>query len=363
VTITSGKQRKLKMFEIFVTKQGMHMQLVRSAFLWGSLVMGFASASAADLSAKNLQKTSQGLFGIVKPVAAEEVETPQAVLGRALFWDERLSLNGKVACASCHTAANWSGSHLPFDTNAKGVLTTLHSQTIFMAAEQPYLRWYGDRTSPAHQAERSLTGSMGFAKADEVLPILKAFGYADLFKKAYPEQEESVSTANYASAIQAYERTLRTPATFDRFIAGDTKALNKQQVTGLNKFVAFGCVGCHSGPLLGGSGFQKFGVTKDYWLETGSAKPDLGRFVATKKEEDKYVFRTAMLRNISKTAPYFHDGSVAKIEEAIRIMGELQLGRKLSPKDIADIAAFFESLTGAVPAHYAAPVFPVAITN
>jgi cytochrome c peroxidase len=335
------------------------MRLLKGLFLFSGISIAAACAYAATMSATELQAMSKGLFGVVKAVDPKEIATPEAVLGRALFWDERLSLNGKVACASCHTAANWSGSNKPTDLTAKGVPTTLHSQPIFMAADQPSLRWYGDRTSAAHQAERSLTGSMGFAKAEDVLPILKSLGYSDLFKAAYPAQPEPLSTANYANAIQAYEKILRTPAAFDRFVAGDAKALSTQQIEGMNKFVAFGCVGCHSGPLLGGTTFQKFGLTKDYWLATGSANPDTGRFSITKKEEDKYVFRTAMLRNISKTAPYFHDGSVAKIEDAISIMAELQLGRKIDAKDTADIAAFFESLTGDVPAHYAAPKKPV----
>jgi cytochrome c peroxidase len=312
-------------------------------------------AVAANMTATELQTMAKGLFGVVKPVEANEVAAADAVLGRALYWDQRLSLNGKVACASCHTAQNWSASNLPTDTNAKGEQTTLHSQGIFMSMDQPSLRWYGDRTSGAHQAERSITGSMGFAKAEDILPVLRSVGYADLFKAAYPTQPEPVTTANYASAIQAYERTLRTPAPFDRFVGGDAGALNKQQIEGFNKFVAYGCVGCHSGALLGGTTLQKFGITKDYWLATGSVKPDLGRFNVTKKEEDKYVFRTAMLRNISKTAPYFHDGSVAKIEDAIKIMAQVQLGRTMPAADVADIAAFFESLTGEVPAHYAAP--------
>lgn len=331
------------------------MKRTYSIALSALAIISAACAYAANMTATELQAMSKGLFGIVKPVDAAEVSAPDAVLGRALYWDQRLSLNGKVACASCHSAQNWSASNLPTDTNAKGEQTTLHSQGIFMSMDQPSLRWYGDRTSGAHQAERSITGSMGFAKADDILPVLKSLGYADLFKTAYPAQAEPVTTANYASAIQAYERTLRTPAPFDRFVSGDATALNKQQVEGFNKFVAYGCVGCHSGALLGGTTLQKFGLTKDYWLATGSKTPDLGRFNVTKKDEDKFVFRTAMLRNISKTAPYFHDGSVDTIEEAIRIMAQVQLGRDMPPADVADVAAFFESLTGAVPAHYAAP--------
>jgi cytochrome c peroxidase len=331
---------------------------MKRTYKYGFTALAAAAATfavAANMTATELQTIAKGLFGVVKPVEVNEVAAADAVLGRALYWDQRLSLNGKVACASCHTAQNWSASNLATDTNAKGEQTTLHSQGIFMSMDQPSLRWYGDRTSGAHQAERSITGSMGFAKAEDILPVLKSFGYADLFKAAYPAQPEPVTTANYASAIQAYERTLRTPAPFDRFVTGDTAALNKQQIEGFNKFVAYGCVGCHSGALLGGTTLQKFGITKDYWLATGSAKPDLGRFNVTKKEEDKYVFRTAMLRNISKTAPYFHDGSVAKIEDAIKIMAEVQLGRTMPATDVADIAAFFESLTGEVPAHYTAP--------
>jgi cytochrome c peroxidase len=116
-----------------------------------------------------------------------------------------------------------------------------------------------------------------------------------------------------AKAIEIYEATLNTPAPFDRYLAGDNSALTAEQKDGMRTFVSVGCAGCHSGALLGGNTSMKFGVTKDYWLETKSAKPDEGRFMSTKKEEDKYVFRMAMLRNITQTAPYFHDGSVQKL--------------------------------------------------
>ena len=116
-----------------------------------------------------------------------------------------------------------------------------------------------------------------------------------------------------------------------------------------------GCAGCHHGALLGGTVFQKFGVTKDYWLETGAKKPDIGRVAFTKREEDRYVFRVPMLRNVAKTAPYFHDGSVERLDHAIRIMASLQLGRTLDEAAVRDLVAFLESLTGEVPANYAPP--------
>jgi cytochrome c peroxidase len=116
-----------------------------------------------------------------------------------------------------------------------------------------------------------------------------------------------------------------------------------------------GCAGCHSGALLGGSMSMKFGVTKDYWLETKSTKPDEGRFLSTKKEEDKFVFRVAMLRNIANTAPYFHDGSVQKLDDAVRVMASVQLGRQLGDAETKSIVTFLESLSGSTPANYAPP--------
>jgi cytochrome c peroxidase len=131
--------------------------------------------------------------------------------------------------------------------------------------------------------------------------------------------------------------------------------LTARQKTGLRTFIATGCGACHSGALFGGSMNQRFGLVKDYWLETGSAKVDLGRFAASKKEEDKYVFRVPMLRNVAKTAPYFHDGSVDSLGRAVRIMAGVQLGRTLDDAAVGSIVLFLESLTGEVPSNYAPP--------
>ncbi len=296
------------------------------------------------------------LLGVVEPVTAAEVASPRAVLGRALFWDIRLSLDGKTACASCHAAADWSSDARRFSINARGQPTSLHSQPVFMSMDQTALRWYGDRTDGAHQAERSITGSMGMPSAAEMVPLLRQMGYEPAFAQAFGTAAgDPVTPRHYALALQEYQRTLRNPAPFDAFLQGDDRALSPKQLVGLQKFVANGCVACHAGPLLGGRSLQKFGVVKNYWLATGSTPVDLGRFNATKKEEDRYVFRVPMLRNIEKTAPYFHDGSVASLPQAVRVMAEVQLGRELPDADVADIVAFLGSLTGPIPAHYAPP--------
>ena len=131
--------------------------------------------------------------------------------------------------------------------------------------------------------------------------------------------------------------------------------MTERQKAGLRKFIDTGCAACHDGPRVGGTQLRKFGRNKDYWTETGSAKPDVGRFSMTKKEEDKYVFRVPTLRNGARTAPYFHDGSVDTLDRAVKIMGRVQLGRELDDGTISLITAFLESLTGEVPAHYAPP--------
>jgi cytochrome c peroxidase len=314
-----------------------------------------ACAMPADEATRALHQRAAAMFGTVQPVSIQEVNTPQAILGRALFWDQRLSLDGKTSCASCHARADWSSDSRPLSINAKGQPTTMHSQTMFMAQDQFALRWYGDRRDGAHQAERSITGSMGLAKAEDIVPLLRRFAYEPLFAAAFTGQTDVMTPANYARALQVYQKTLRTPAAFDRFIGGEHHALEARQLRGLNLFISTGCATCHGGPLLGGNSFQKFGVVKNYWLATGSSKVDEGRFVATKDEADKYVYRVPMLRNVEKTAPYFHDGSVATLDAAVRVMAEVQLGRQLPADEVQDIVAFLNSLTGALPVHYGPP--------
>ena len=213
--------------------------------------------------------------------------TREAELGRALFWDERLSLDGKTSCGSCHFARDWGADRRRFSPDARGSLTSRHSPTVFNSMGQPALRWLADRKTGADQAESSITGSMGFGSKEAGLQKLRELNYLSAFRGAYPQEAEPMSIANYARAIAAYQATLATPAPFDRFLGGDDAALSAAQKAGLRAFMANGCGGCHSGKLLGGTMNQRFGLVKDYWLETGSSKVDVGRFAATKKEEDK----------------------------------------------------------------------------
>ncbi len=293
------------------------------------------------------------------PVTAERVH-----LGRLLFFDPRISTDGAVSCARCHEPALYGTDALPRSIGAEHRTHPRHAQTVLNAAVQFVQHWRGDRTSVEDQAVKALTappahGNASFASA---MAKLKAIpGYAPLFALAFPREDTPITPDNWGKAIGAYMRTLVTPAPFDAFLRGDEGALTTAAQRGLRTFIAVGCATCHNGVGIGGSMYQKFGVTEDYWRATGSTKVDQGRFDVTQNPGDLYVFKVASLRNVAMTPPYFHDGSVATLPEAVRIMGRVQLGRTLTDGEVTDIVAFLSSLTGPLPANFlTAPILPVA---
>jgi len=237
-----------------------------------------AALTYGQESKDKLLEDAKATFGIVSAPKQEELDKPIVELGRHLFWDERLSANGKIACASCHAASSWGADAERFSLDAKGKLTKRNSQTVFNSMLQSHLRWTGDRKSGAHQAEKSLTGSMGFTNADDVIALLKLHGYESRFEDAFPSIPGAMTPANYAKAIESYEATLGTPAPFDRYLNGQADALNEEQKQGLRLFMEVGCADCHSGKLLGGESLETFGVHSEYWNATGSDAHDAGLF-------------------------------------------------------------------------------------
>jgi cytochrome c peroxidase len=335
------------------------MTLTKTKWLRAAARLLLQSAIATAVGAAHAQDPLQAeaarRFGRIE---APSGGSPQIELGRALYWDTRLSADGKTACASCHAAHDWGADRRAASIDARGKPTKRNSPTVFNSLRQPMLRWLGDRRSGSEQAEGSITGSMGFRAKDEILPLLRKFDYESAFRTAFPDDPEPVSARNYGRAIAAYESTLVTPAPFDRYLDGDSAALTARQRAGLQLFIERGCVGCHEGALLGGSTWQRFGVVQPYWSATGSSTIDEGRYTITRKDEDRYAFRVPILRNIARTAPYFHDGSVATLDAAVRVMAAVQLGQTLRDEETAAIVAFLESLTGDVPANYASPFIP-----
>jgi len=290
------------------------------------------------------------------PLPAIPAEKPERVeLGRRLFYENRVSADGNVSCGHCHQAELAATDGLPKAIGVFGKENPRNAPSIFNAGLNFKQHWRGDRESLEDQAEKSLTGAASFGNPDfaAVATKLKAIpGYGPAFAKAFPGESDPVTGKNWGLAVAAFERTLLTPSRFDAFVKGDVKALTPKEQAGLEKFVDLGCAGCHDGALLGGSSFQKFGVVEDYWKETGSKAPDKGRADVTKSDADLYVFKVPQLRNVAKTAPYFHDGSVAELPRAVKIMGKVQLGKELSDAEVAEIVAFLGALTGPVPANY-----------
>jgi len=323
-----------------------------------------AVARAADVDADLLNDARSNFQPLPEDMATPEFPiTPSRVeLGRKLFFDPRISVDGTVSCARCHQPALYGRDALP---KARGAHDTLRkAPTILNAALQFKAHWRGDRENVEDEAKQVLIGTFSFINPDYASAIarIKAIpGYADLFRKEFPGDPDPVTPDNWAKAIGAFERTLVTPSRFDAFLAGDARALSPEERTGLRKFVDTGCIACHNGVDVGGGIFQKFGVVEDYWTATGSQQPDKGRFDVTHDPQDTYVFKVPSLRNVAMTPPYFHDGSVRSLPEAVRIMAKVQLGRALSDQDTADIVAFLGSLTGKLPQGFVdAPILPAS---
>jgi cytochrome c peroxidase len=308
----------------------------------------------ADADAQALA-TARALFGGREPAPKED--PAKVALGRRLFFETRLSADGKVGCVSCHQPALWGADGRALAVGTGGKENPRNSPTILDVSPQVAQHWRGDRESLEDQAAKSLLGpaSFGLPTQDAAMEKLEAFGYGPAFKAAFAGEAQPLQVKNFAAALSAYERTLRTRAPLDAYLEGDATALSPAAKAGLAKFISTGCTACHNGPLVGGKVFQKFGVVEEYAKHTGSKKVDLGRLDVTKSEDDRFFFKVPRLRNVAKTAPYFHDGSVAKLEDAVAIMAKVQLGRTLAAGEAQEIVAFLEALTGPVPEGFSAP--------
>jgi len=284
------------------------------------------------------------------PVTPERVD-----LGRKLFFEPRISVDGTVSCARCHLSALYGSDGLTRSRGSHDKLNRHNAPTVLNAGLEFRAHWIGDREGLEDQAKRSLIGPLTFGNPDypSVAAKIKAIpDYVEMFKKTFPGESDPITPDNWGTAIGAYERTLVTPSRFDDYLAGDAVALSAPERAGLRKFIDGGCAGCHNGSAVGGGKFEKFGVSQDYWKETGSPEVDKGRFEVTHAATDLYVFKVPGLRNVAMTPPYFHDGSVTSLEQAVRIMAKVQLGTTLTTQDAQDIVAFLESLTGRLPKQF-----------
>lgn len=275
------------------------------------------------------------------------VDLTKAELGRSLFNDPRLSGDGKVSCATCHNLQTAGVDHLPTSRGAGGKLSGRNAPSIFNSTYNFSQLWDGRAASLEEQVGLPIQNPREMDSSwQRVVAALQADkDYSRRFSEIYSSR---ITSANVSDAIATFERTLVTPnAPFDRYLRGDKSALSPAASEGWRLFRERGCIACHQGVNVGGNMFQTFGVMGNYFHDRGKDDAlDQGRYNVTHLEKDRHVFKVPSLRNVAKTAPYFHDGSVQDLHDAVRVMGRYQLGLDLSSAEIDAIVAFLESLSG-----------------
>jgi cytochrome c peroxidase len=278
-----------------------------------------------------------------KPLDKAPAEDATSKLGRILYFDERLSKNHDLSCNSCHDLARFGVDGARFSSGHKGQLGTRNSPTVYNARDHVAQFWDGRANDLVDQAKGPILNPIEMASSEaRVVATLKSIPeYVAMFRDAFGS---GVTFARAAEAIAAYESRLVTPGRFDRYLRGDETALDDREKAGLSRFIKLGCVTCHNGAAVGGGSFQKLGLQKAW-----PGLKDEGRFVVTKDPDDKFKFRVPSLRNISKTAPYFHDGSETRLEEVVRKMAFHQLGIELRDDELSSLVAFLNALTGELP--------------
>jgi cytochrome c peroxidase len=318
---------------------------------WLVIGLGCSRQSTQTIDPARLQ--AFGALPVAVPPKTGELTEEKIALGRMLYYEPRLSLEQKTSCNSCHGLDTYGVDGQPTSDGHKGQKGTRNAPTVYNAAGHFVQFWDGRAADVEEQAKGPVMNPVEMAMPSEaqVIAVLKSMPeYVQAFGKAFPREKDPVTFNNMAVAIGAFERKLLTPARWDKFLRGDQAALTPEEKAGFNTFATVGCTTCHVGTYVGGNLYQKLGLMKPY-----PDQSDLGRYQVTKAESDKMFSKVPSLRNIEKTGPYFHNGKVATLEQAVAEMGEDELGRELSQAEVRSIVTWLKSLTGEVPAEYIKP--------
>lgn len=280
------------------------------------------------------------------PRSRTDQKKNKVALGKLLFHDTKLSADGSVSCATCHVLDKGGVDRLTVSTGIKGQQGPINAPSVYNSAQNFVQFWDGRAASLEEQAAGPVANplEMGDTWLAVVEKIAADADYAPMFAETYGGE---ISKETITRAIADFERSLATPdAPFDKYLKGDKTAISDDAKRGFLLFNETGCAGCHTGSYFGGESFQV--LADSYFAARGGALTDAdnGRFNVTGDEADRHAFKVPMLRNVAVTFPYFHDGSVSDLEEAVKIMARHQLATELSDGDAAAIAAFLKSLTG-----------------
>lgn len=298
------------------------------------------------------RSNAQNYFKSISWAPKENFSQDKINLGQKLYHDTRLSQDGNISCNSCHNLNTYGVDNLPTSPGDLGEFGDRNSPTVIYASLHANQFWDGRAKDVEEQAGMPILNPVEHNIPSEeflVNRIKEISEYQTLFKLAFPNEQQPISYANLTKAIGAFERQLTPKSKFDEWLDGDDSAISEEALKGINVFIDNGCVACHSGIALGGQMMQKFGVYGNYWEFTNSKNIDKGLYEITGNEMDKYVFKVPSLRNITKTYPYFHDGSVEDLSEAIKIMNRLQNNKYLNDRATNQIIAFLETLTAEIP--------------
>jgi cytochrome c peroxidase len=311
-------------------------------------------APAAFAQDALLQKAQQAFKPIpaTPPTLKSNPSTPEKVaLGKMLFFDPRLSSSWLISCNTCHNLSLGGVDLLETSVGHGWQKGPRNSPTVLNAVFNIAQFWDGRAKDLKEQAMGPVQAAVEMnSTPDRTVKTLKSIPeYVEHFRKAFPGQADPVTFENMARAIETFEATLITPGSrFDRYLEGKADAINAQEKQGLQVFLSKGCVACHRGVNLGGTGYFPFGVVE----KPGAAilpLTDKGRFEVTRTASDEYVFKSPSLRNIDLTAPYFHSGNVWDLKQAVAVMGSAQLGASLDDTETEAIVAFLKTLTGEQP--------------
>lgn len=327
-----------------------------------TLTLAAATALAGAAGADTLRDAALEVFRPLpstvpavpgNPATAEKIE-----LGKALFFDPRLSASGVFSCASCHNLATGGDDNMETSVGHGWQKGPRNAPTVLNSVLNEAQFWDGRAADLAAQAKGPVQASVEMANTPEnaILTLKSMPLYSKWFAGAFPGEADPLTFDNMARAIEVFEATLITPAPFDAWLNGDDDAMTQEAQAGLRLFMDKGCSGCHSGVNVGGHGYYPFGLIERPGSEV-LPENDKGRFAVTATADDEYFFRAAPLRNIAVTAPYFHSGKVWDLTVAVQIMAESQLGEELSTEEAGQIVAFLDSLTGKVPS-VTLPVLP-----
>ncbi|HAQ38521.1 MAG TPA: cytochrome c peroxidase [Saprospiraceae bacterium] len=302
-------------------------------------------------------KTARGYFTPLSEPDLQKLsstEKNRIELGKKLFYDKRLSGAQTIHCGSCHNMAKYGADNLAISPGDKDQLGRRNPPTLLNAHLQSVFNWDARYKTLEEQVVAPIFDPSLMAMPDSITlldRLIRVPYYQKAFREAFPDDEPVITLRTIGNAIGAFERTLTSPSRFDDYLNGDIKALTTKEKQGIKSFVEKGCIPCHSTTLLGGNMTQKFALFGYYWDYTNSTYRDKGRYEYTKNPAEEYVFKVPQLRNIEKTYPYMHDGSVGSLEDAIRIMSMTESNLQLDEVDVEKIAAFLRTLTGKIPKH------------